>query len=56
MSEKLKPCPFCGYKHIKIYKEDDISYHGECCNPYCAIIGPVAGTEQAAINAWNRRK
>lgn len=52
MSEKLKPCPFCG--------GDDLRYmfYGGCtvvhC-AYCGIDGPVGADDDEAAEKWNRR-
>lgn len=56
MSE-LKPCPFCGDTHIKIYRSR-AGYQVGCNTVNCiAYHGPVRAylTEKEAAEAWNRR-
>ena len=58
---ELKPCPFCG--ETSIYVERTIAhtmtgylYKVRCGNiPYCAVIQSGFYSEEAAIEAWNRR-
>ncbi|MBQ7154821.1 MAG: Lar family restriction alleviation protein [Synergistaceae bacterium] len=66
MSEKLKPCPFCGGKpHILddlpeycdvehpgyyVYCPKDSLYFG-----YTEAFGGEFSTEREAVRAWNRR-
>lgn len=55
MSQKLKPCPFCGSDEIR---REDFMSGGElitlrCLN--CGAIGPIAYTPGAAFVKWNRR-
>lgn len=54
---KLKPCPFCGDTHIKIYRSR-AGYKVGCNTVNCiAYHGPVRAyeTEKEAIDAWKRR-
>lgn len=59
--EDLKPCPFCGSKAVKMYSFKDSSLHGFV--HICQIDGDgmvkvesrLFGTEEEAIEAWNRR-
>jgi Lar family restriction alleviation protein len=51
--EKLKPCPFCGWKAILH------THHGEiyigCANDKCFIHMHKFETETKAIESWNKR-
>ena len=49
MTEKLKPCPFCGGE-AKINKRE---YSIECTR--CSAYMGYFYTKQEAIEAWNRR-
>lgn len=56
MSEKLKPCPFCGHKEVIVYHDywDAVEYWMvECAK--CSGSGPNTPTEKEAIDAWNGR-
>ena len=63
MNKKLKPCPFCGRKRLKI-KTTNIRIHGRytryghwyvlCRN--CEVNSPWRKTERGAITVWNTRK
>jgi|GEM_PF-2745939 len=55
---KIKKCPFCGGKDFSKYgkfvadkKKRDVHVH---CHG-CGACGPVEGTEQDAVEAWNKR-
>lgn len=52
----LKPCPFCGSRKSKLgaYEGVGESIHFVICLG-CQADGPVRNTEEAAIEAWNRR-
>ena len=55
MTEKLKPCPFCGCDDIGIWENDE-GYIGY--QVYCESCGSMADsydTPKEAIKAWNRR-
>lgn len=60
MSEKLKPCPFCGSggKRLRIWASKECVSAFVCCRN-CGAIGPgfpeSRKTEDEAIDAWNRR-
>lgn len=59
MSEKLKPCPFCGEKaemDIKQHVPEGYDYTPRCTNPSCAgrLTKKWINAEEA-IKAWNRR-
>jgi len=53
MSEKLKPCPFCGA--TSAYVAYDYGDYVSC--PECGAAGPhrLRAKEKGAIVAWNRR-
>ena len=56
MSEKLKPCPFCGNKDVSVVNGD--VYYGRrsayvCCYK-CGTRGPT-GYNGDAVTKWNRR-
>lgn len=52
MSEKLKPCPFCGRDDLKIVRaKQSVKVR---CN-LCIGTGPDQITTEQAIAAWNRR-
>lgn len=52
MSEKLKPCPFCGSNDVEIVE----SFDGLCvlCGN-CEATSNDFGKIEDAIKAWNRR-
>ena len=60
---ELKPCPFCGDTHIHVYKGEKEPFTGfryvvGCNTVNCVALhtrGKPFGTEQEAIEAWNRR-
>ena len=56
MTEKLKPCPFCGgkavYSSITFLHGDD-QCHVEC--EKCGFTTENFKTRYDAIDAWNRR-
>lgn len=54
----ILPCPFCGHNdpyfdEFQLPEEDDPSYFLAC--PQCECEGPMADTEIAAAERWNRR-
>lgn len=49
----LKPCPFCGSKHVVIVFGNGDDHLVECES--CAACGPTEDTRQEAAEAWNRR-
>lgn len=58
MSEKLKPCPFCGKKA----SIQDCSYFGStpmwsamCDNPKCFAYTEAFKTKKEAVERWNNR-
>jgi Lar family restriction alleviation protein len=70
MSEKLKPCPFCG-KEVAVFttcKEEEDCAKFEVCEDVgylcivcdfnkggCGASGGYHETREEAIDAWNRR-
>ena len=62
MSDKLKPCPFCGgdamligrplhFNHM--FDDGERAYHIECS--LCWVRTPEVTDEESAVNSWNRR-
>lgn len=60
MSNKLKPCPFCGSSRVEIMP-DTIDDEGTTMKQYfamcldCVNCGVNADTEDEAIAGWNKR-
>ena len=56
-SEELKPCPFCGEDYVsQVFNGSDqyvSSFWVMCGN--CDAEGPVADTEDGAVEKWNNR-
>lgn len=64
MSEKLRPCGFCEHGEARVIVVDEVTdagceeatvplYAASC--PYCGARGPMALSEDEAVEAWNRR-
>ena len=55
MSEKLKPCPFCGSDDVTVrwFFHND-TYHVLCNQTLCHSKDPDGLNKQEAIEAWNR--
>lgn len=64
MSEELKPCVFCEHDGARVIAVDEVTdagceeatvplYAASC--PYCGARGPMALSEDEAVEAWNRR-
>lgn len=54
MSEKLKPCPFCGGNKVETRTDDEgISWYIFCNN--CGAMCGYALSEDEVVKAWNRR-
>lgn len=49
---ELEPCPFCGGENLTIV-EDEKKFFVGCYD--CITCGPEQETEEAAVEAWNRR-
>ena len=54
MENQIKPlpCPFCGSKEI-VFTRNKTSAWMICVN--CGGDGPAAGSEEKAIELWNKR-
>ena len=63
---KLKPCPFCGSKDVKISGNETDHYCVECCNDVCfCSLGEMYltldeanymfGDKESAVYNWNKR-
>lgn len=58
MSEKLKPCPFCGSEDLNVYSYQNyysLPYRWEVACTQCEGRGPVKNTKKQAIDAWDKR-
>lgn len=53
MTEKLKPCPFCGEDEDLAVLPDSVYYSVNCES--CGTIGPAELKPEYAVAAWNRR-
>ena len=51
--EKLKPCPACGTKKLRVFAWDEETRYGECLRPGCRMSGPIGETETEAAAKWN---
>ena len=49
--EKLKPCPFCGGKNIRVW---NTRTHWVSCDD-CLVSTSCVPTEKEAVERWNRR-
>ena len=60
MTEKLKPCPFCGGK-AEVSYQDDVFFRRRLysvkCGEYSDCMGSMGwcNTEEEAVELWNRR-
>lgn len=54
MSEKLKPCPFCGGEKIVFRADEECSWCWYLCQD-CRASSGKERTLADAIEAWNRR-
>ena len=55
---RLEPCPFCGRTDclsIDNYENNGKLWWFVACEE-CMCSGPVAGSEEQAVDAWNERK
>ncbi len=53
MTEKLKPCPFCGGEAVLISNKEEQLYSVECKNCDCGTCDHLGA--EIAVEAWNRR-
>ena len=55
MSQKLKPCPFCGRKAKVVARQylNKIGSHVECT--FCGVRTTLEAKESFAVDLWNRR-
>ena len=51
--EKLKPCPACGTKKLRVFAWDSETRYVECLRPGCRMSGPLGETDTAAAAKWN---
>lgn len=56
MSEKFKPCPFCGSNNIRSGDNWSCGYAYVLCNNCGGMISQCYSNEEEAIIAWNTRK
>ena len=58
MTDKLKPCPFCGGNNIGVFKHEYFyKSHLYAANCYDCHFGlKMVATEEEAIKIWNTRK
>ena len=54
MTEKLKPCPFCGSRSVYVEQIGSGCYFNVCCCNCLANV-PLSGSRETAVEAWNRR-
>ena len=52
----IKPCPFCGGKKIRVYKNESDKYVISCekCGDF--YMNTLFPSEKTVIEAWNNRK
>ena len=58
MTDKLKPCPFCGSEDLQIIIEQPFNIFFRCYKVMCfecKATSALAETKGMAIEAWNRR-
>lgn len=54
MSDRIKPCPFCGRTKINV-REYGTGWKAQCTGTICLANLYYSPTREAAIAAWNRR-
>ena len=59
MSDRLKPCPFCGGEAHAITQftgsfDELVAHHSISCNG-CGVVAFFEDTEAEAVEAWNTR-
>jgi len=50
----IEPCPFCKGEEIKLKKAEIMNHFVACAS--CLADGPLAHTEERAVDLWNRRE
>ena len=57
MSDKLRPCPLCGYKARFGTTVNDFKFgvYVMCCRKSCRLKGRIYATRIKAAAAWNTR-
>jgi Lar family restriction alleviation protein len=58
MTDKLKPCPFCGGDNVDVFNWE-VTFQGDYFKAYCKDCDfelKPQRTEEEAIKAWNTRK
>jgi len=55
MSDKLKPCPFCGSNDVTIYTDKEKSFWSECDECGMGLVGHTCDTQKDAVKSWNER-
>ncbi len=59
MSEKIKPCPFCGSDEVNLMIDRPNNLFSNCYKVICfgcQATSALKETGGMAIEAWNRRK
>ena len=54
-SKDLKPCPFCGSKHVRLFLAPGTTFIAGCQNEECGCQTLPFTFHTEAINVWNRR-
>ena len=55
MTNKLKPCPFCGGEARLNEPVGLMSWCVDCPNPSCQAVGRMSGDKLKAVGTWNYR-
>jgi len=53
--ERIKSCPFCGFKLVDINRTNEHSCWVQCASPRCEARAQSSSTREGAIRIWNRR-
>lgn len=54
-SKELKPCPFCGSEHVRLYLGPGVTFIAGCEEDECGCQTLPFAYHTDAIEAWNRR-